>query len=128
MGAVYLSRDARQGRRIALKVLAPELARDERFRQRFPRESELAASLDHPHIVPTVSAGEEDGDLYLAMEYVEGPDLRELLRQEGRLEPERTLDLLGQVAEALDEAHGRGLVHRDVKPGNILLTEVLGRA
>src|SRR5512133_2140883 len=96
MGAVYLARDERQGRRIALKVLAPELARDERFRQRFLRESELAASLDHPHIVSTVGTGEEDGDLYLAMEYVEGPDLRELLRQEGRLDPERTLDLLGQ--------------------------------
>ena len=124
MGAVYLAKDARQGRRIALKVLAPELARDERFRQRFLRESELAASLDHPHIVSTVSTGEEDGDLYLAMEYVEGPDLRELLRQEGRLDPERTLDLLGQIAEALDEAHRRGLVHRDVKPGNILVAEL----
>ena len=124
MGAVYLAKDARQGRRIALKVLAPELARDQRFRQRFLRESELAASLDHPHIVSTVSTGEEDGDLYLAMEYVEGPDLRELLRQEGRLDPERTLDLLGQIAEALDEAHRRGLVHRDVKPGNILVAEL----
>ena len=127
MGAVYLATDTRQGRRIALKVLAPELARDERFRQRFLRESELAASLDHSHIVSTVRTGEEDGDLYLAMEYVEGPDLRELLRQEGRLDPERTLDLLGQVAEALDEAHRSGLVHRDVKPGNILVTELAGR-
>jgi serine/threonine protein kinase/streptogramin lyase len=127
MGAVYLARDARQGRRIALKVLAPELARDERFRQRFLRESELAASLDHPHIVSTVGTGEEDGDLYLAMEYVEGSDLRELLRQEGRLDPERTLDLLDQIAEALDEAHRRGLVHRDVKPGNILVAELPGR-
>src|SRR6476619_1286671 len=78
MGAVYLAKDARQRRRIALKVLAPELARDERCRQRFLREPELAASLDHPHIVSTVSTGEEDGDLYLAMEYGEGPDLREL--------------------------------------------------
>ena len=75
MGAVYLARDARQGRRIALKVLAPELARDERFRQCFLRESELAASLDHPHIVSTSGTGDEDGDLYLAMEYVDGPDL-----------------------------------------------------
>ena len=87
MGAVYLARDTRQGRRIALKVLAPELARDERFRQRFLRESELAASLDHPHIVPTVAQAKRTVLLYLAMAYVEGSDLRELLRQEGRLDP-----------------------------------------
>ncbi len=120
MGAVYLAEDG-EGRRVALKLLSPELARDERFRQRFLRESQLATSLDHPHIVSTVAYGEEDGTLYLAMVYVDGCDLRDLLRREGRLEPERAIQIVGQIAEALDAAHAAGLVHRDVKPGNILL-------
>jgi predicted Ser/Thr protein kinase len=120
-GAVYLAADTTRGGQVALKVLVPELAHDERFRQRFLRESQLAASLDHPHIVPIVAAGEDNGVLYLAMAYVEGTDLRELLRREGSLEPERALDLIGQVAVAIDAAHAAGLVHRDVKPGNILV-------
>jgi ABC-type transport system substrate-binding protein/tRNA A-37 threonylcarbamoyl transferase component Bud32 len=123
MGTVYLAEEVATGRRIALKLLAPELARDERFRRRFLRETELAASLDHPHVVPTLASGEEEGTLYLAMAYVEGADLRKLLRHEGRLEPERALDLVEQVADALDAAHRAGLVHRDVKPGNILVTQ-----
>jgi tRNA A-37 threonylcarbamoyl transferase component Bud32 len=121
MGTVYLAEDTEGGRRVALKLLVPELARDERFRQRFLRESRLAASLDHPHIVSILTSGEEDGLIYLVMAYVEGSDLRELLRQEARLEPKRAVDLVGQVADALDAAHGAGLVHRDVKPGNILV-------
>ena len=92
-GEVYLAEDATRGGRVALKILAPELAHDDRYRERFLRESRLAATLDHPHVVPIVAAGEEDGLLYLAMAYVEGSELRELLRSEGALEPERALDL-----------------------------------
>ena len=106
MGTVYLAENTSSGDRVALKLLAPELADDERFRQRFLRESQLAAGLEHPHIVPTLAAGEDDdGVLYIAMDYVEGSDLRELLRREGRLDPERALALVEQVAEALDAAH-----------------------
>src|SRR4051794_23644909 len=111
-GAVYVAE--RDGERVALKVLGPEFAHDERFRKRFIRESEIAASLDHPHVVPIVDFGEADGDLYLAMREIDGPDLRRLLAGEGALDPHRALDLLDQVAGALDDAHARGLVHRDV--------------
>jgi ABC-type transport system substrate-binding protein/tRNA A-37 threonylcarbamoyl transferase component Bud32 len=120
-GAVYLAEHEDTADRVALKLLDPELARDERFRQRMLRESQIAASLDHPHVVPIVGFGEADGVLYLAMRFIDGSDLRELLTEEAPLDPDVTLDLLGQVAGALDEAHARGLVHRDVKPANILV-------
>jgi serine/threonine protein kinase len=123
-GVVYLAEKEGAPERVAVKLLDPELARDERFRQRLLRESQLAASLTHPHVVPIVDFGESDGELYLAMRYIEGSDLRQLLAAEGALEPERALEILAQVADALDEAHSRGLVHRDVKPANILLERV----
>jgi Protein kinase domain len=122
MSVVYLARDPRLKRNVALKLLAPELAEDDGFRVRFLRESQLAASLDHPNVVPIYEAGEVDGLLYIAMRYVVGTDLKALLRAEGALAPERALALVAQVASALDAAHERGLVHRDVKPSNVLLT------
>jgi serine/threonine protein kinase len=127
MGAVYRAEDVRLGRKVALKLLAPGLAENDRFRERFLRESQLAASLDHPHIVPIYAAGEVEGQLYLAMRYVEGYDLKQLLARDERLEPDRALVLLGQVADALDAAHERGLIHRDVKPGNVLIAGRSGR-
>jgi YVTN family beta-propeller protein len=122
MSVVYLAHDLRLKRNVALKLLAPALAEDKGFRVRFLRESQLAASLDHPNVVPVYQAGEVDGLLYIAMRYVVGTDLKALLRVEGALAPERALMLVGQVASALDAAHDRGLVHRDVKPSNVLLT------
>jgi YVTN family beta-propeller protein len=127
MGAVYRASEEGLGRKVALKVIAPELAQDERFRERFLRESRIAASLDHPHVIPIYQAGDEDGLLFLAMRYVEGYDLAKLVAEEGALEPRRALDLLSQVAEALDAAHEKGLVHRDVKPSNVLIAEAAGR-
>jgi serine/threonine-protein kinase len=121
MGVVYLAEDLRLKRPAAIKVVKAELADDPRFRERFLRESQLAARLDHPSIVPVYSAGEADGVLYLAMRYVAGRDLRSTLAEDGPLEPERALRILGQVADALDAAHAVGLVHRDVKAGNVLL-------
>ena len=121
MGTVYLAHELALERAVALKVLVPELARDERFRERFLSESRLAASLEHPHIVPIYSAGEDDGHLFIAMRYVEGRDLDALLAGVGKLEPDQAVALLRQIAEALDTAHERGLVHRDVKPANILV-------
>jgi serine/threonine protein kinase len=113
-------RTSRLKRKVALKLLSPELAQDATFRDRFVRESEMAASLDHPNIVPIYEADERDGVLFIAMRYVEGPSLKEAL-DEGPLEPTKTVSVIEQVARALDAAHARGLIHRDVKPGNVLL-------
>jgi serine/threonine protein kinase len=121
MGEVYRAVQLSLDRRVALKVLAPKLAADDVFRRRFLRESRIAASIDHPSIIPIYETGEDGGLLYIAMRYVDGMDLSTLLRREGRLEPARALAIMAQVASALDAAHARGLVHRDVKPANILL-------
>jgi serine/threonine-protein kinase len=121
MGVVYLATQAFPERKVALKVLSPDLAADPLFRERFVRESNAAASTEHPHIVPIYGAGEADGELYLAMRYVEGIDLRSLLEREGPLAPERAARICADIAEALEAAHERGLIHRDVKPGNVLL-------
>ena len=122
MGVVYRATDLALDRSVALKVLDDELAKDPAFRRRFVTESKLAASLDHPNVVPIYAAGDCDGMPYIAMRFVPGADLRSVLRGEGRLQPERVARIIAQVASALDAAHAHGLVHRDVKPANVLVT------
>ena len=117
MSVVYLAEHLRLRRKVALKLLAPELAADERFRERFLRESQLAASLDHPNVIPVYDAAEAEGLLYIAMRYVEGSDLKRLLADGALLAPPGRSACSAQVAAALDAAHAHGLVHRDVKPG-----------
>jgi len=121
MGVVYEAEHTRLRRRAALKVLAPELADDSDFRARFDRESELAAALEHPNIIPVYDAGEADGVLYIAMRFVEGESLQELINRDGPLSVSRALEIVRQLGAALDAAHRRNLIHRDVKPGNVML-------
>ncbi|HET9724155.1 MAG TPA: protein kinase [Actinomycetota bacterium] len=121
MGVVYLARQRAPDRHVALKLINPALADDDAFRRRFLRESTAAAAIDHPHILPVYATGEIDGLLYIAMRFVEGDDLRAILRASDGVEPDRAVAIAAQLAGALDAAHARGLVHRDVKPGNVLV-------
>src|SRR6478609_6519200 len=122
MGIVYRATQLSLGRPVALKLIAPEHAADAGFRERFQRESRMAAAIDHPNVIPVYEAGEEDGRLYLVMRWVAGTDLHRELRASGRMHPVRAAKIIDQVAGALDAAHAAGLVHRDVKPGNVLLS------
>jgi serine/threonine-protein kinase len=121
MGVVYKAQHLSLEREAAVKIIAPDLAESSGFRERFAREARIAAALAHPNIVTVYDAGEVDGTLYLAMQYVDGSDLAAMLSKEGRLRPYRAVDVCRQIADALDAAHARGLIHRDVKPANVLI-------
>src|SRR4051794_11148921 len=127
MGVVYRATEVALDRPGALKVINPALAWEPGFRERFGREARFAASVDDPHIVPVYAAGDCDGVLYIAMRLVEGTDLRSVIAAEGALDSGRAVDIVAQVASALDAAHARGLVHRDVKPANVLIAQHDGR-
>src|SRR5687767_3458594 len=122
MAEVHLARDLLLDRPVALKVLYPELSRDPTFVERFRREARAAANLNHPNIVSVYDWGEEDGTYFIVMEYVEGVTLRDLLVRNGPLEPGRAAAIVGDIAAGLGFAHEKGVVHRDVKPGNVLIT------
>src|SRR5690349_18477542 len=126
MGVVYKATHIALDHVVALKVISPALAGDPRFRRRFEEESRIAVSIRHPNVVPIHHAGEEDGLLFVTMDLIDGADLRGVLNREGKLDPRRAAEIIGEVASALDAAHARGLVHRDIKPGNILIEAETG--
>ncbi|MFN8130174.1 MAG: protein kinase [Solirubrobacteraceae bacterium] len=122
MGVIYRATELHLDRPVAVKLIAVERAADPEFRERFEREARLTAAIDHPNVIPIYAAGEEGGQLYLVMRWVEGTDLQALIRTEAPLAPGRAAALIGQVAAGLDAAHAAGLVHRDVKPANVLIS------
>src|SRR3954466_15704156 len=121
MGVVYRATHLPLEREVALKVIAPEFSSDHEFRRRFQREFRATASIQHPNVIPIYHAGEQDNLLYVTMRYVDGTDLARLLANRNRLDPKVAASIVAQVAEALDAAHRAGIVHRDVKPANVLL-------
>ena len=126
MGVVYLAEHLGLRRKVALKLIAPHLSRDVDFQKRFEHEARAAASVDHPNVIPVYDYQQVGGELFMTMRFVDGPDLRSVIKREGPLAPERASDLIAQAAAGLDAAHARGLIHRDVKPANILLEERAG--
>src|SRR6266699_1143753 len=127
MGFVYEAEHLLLKRKAALKMLAPELGGGSDFRERFIRESQTVASIDHPNIIPIYDAGDVDGLVYIAMRYVKGPDLEKLINDGGTQDALAALTILEQVAGALDAAHAHGIIHRDVKPANVMIEEESGR-
>jgi Protein kinase domain len=123
MGVVYRATQLKLDRPVALKLISADLAEDSEFRERFRRESKIAARIEHPNVIPVYEADEADGRLFIAMRLIEGSDLATMLRSSGPLEPERAIHILRQVAGALDAAHRHGIVHRDVKPANVLMAD-----
>lgn len=126
MGVVYRAIDTNLDREVALKLISDELAKDETFRERFRRESRLAASIRHANVITVFRAGEEDGSLFIAMDYIEGTDLKALIASQGKLDPPLAAQIVRQVGQALDAAHAKTLVHRDVKPANVLIASDRG--
>jgi serine/threonine-protein kinase len=126
MGVVYKATQLPIGRAVALKVVAPDKAGDSTLHARFEREARLAATIHHPNVIPVYGSGEQDGALYLVMRWVEGRDLQELIQSGGPLEPRRAAAIVSQVGAGLQAAHSAGLVHRDVKPANVLITNENG--
>src|SRR4051812_2158519 len=122
MGILYLAVEPGLDRRVALKLIAPEAAAEEVFARRFAAESRIAASIEHPNVVPIYAAGEEGGVPFIAMRFVAGSDLSQRIAREGRLAPEQAVALIAQIGNGLDAIHAAGLVHRDVKPANVLLS------
>ncbi len=127
MGVVYRARQKQPERLVAMKIIAGDLAGDPAFRARFRRESSIAAQIEHPNVIPVHAVGEADGVLYIVMRFVDGTDMRAVIAQEGRLEPRRAAAIVDAVGQALDAAHAHGLVHRDVKPANVLISRAGGR-